>query len=358
MAEDVDDAEKTEDPSERKLLEARRKGDVAKSQEVSTWFVLVGSTIAIFAFAAPAAQDLSLHLTGFLRQADQMAMDGAGLRAMGNRTAFAVAAALAIPLALLMIAAVAGNTVQHGFLLSAEQIKPKLSKVSPVAGVKRLFSAQSLVNFAKGIFKIAVVGVLMVAVVWPERDKLDTIVTADAATILDITLWLAIKLMIATVAVMTIIAGADMMFQRHTYLKRQRMTPREVKDEFKQQEGDPHVKAKLRQVRTERGRRRMMAKVPEATVVITNPTHYAVALKYETGMAAPLCLAKGVDAIALRIRALAEEHEVPVVEDPPLARTLHASVELDREIDPRHYQAVAQVIGFILRQRRKAAWRS
>ncbi|MCB1481219.1 MAG: flagellar biosynthesis protein FlhB [Rhodobiaceae bacterium] len=358
MADDVDDAEKTEDPSERKLLEARRKGDVAKSQEVSTWFVLVGSAMALFIFGGAAAQDLALYLKGIFQHADQIGLDTLSLRVLGRDIALAVTAALAIPLLLLIIAAIAGNAIQHGFLLSAENLKPKLSKISPQAGFKRLFSSQSLVNFAKGLAKLTIVGVLMGVVVWPERGRLDTLVAAGIPAILETASWLGMKLMIATIAVMTLIAAADFAYQRHTYYKKQRMTQREVKDEYKQAEGDPLVKAKLRQIRAERSRQRMMSKVPEATVVVTNPTHFAVALKYEEGMQAPICLAKGVDAVALRIREKAREHGVPIVENPPLARALHASVDLDQIIDPQHYKAVAQVISFVMRQNRKQSWRA
>ncbi|MEZ5876265.1 MAG: flagellar type III secretion system protein FlhB [Tepidamorphaceae bacterium] len=267
-------------------------------------------------------------------------------------------AALAIPLMLLIIAAIAGNAIQHGFLLSAESIKPKLSKISPQAGFKRLFSSQSLVNFVKGLAKLTIVGVLMAVVVWPERGRMDTLVAAGIPAILETASMLGMKLMIATIAVMTLIAAADFAYQRHVYYKKQRMTQREVKDEYKQAEGDPMVKAKLRQIRAERSKQRMMSKVPEATVVVTNPTHFAVALKYEEGMQAPICLAKGVDAVALRIRETAREHGVPVVENPPLARALHATVDIDQIIDPQHYKAVAQVISFVMRQKRKRSWRA
>jgi flagellar biosynthetic protein FlhB len=156
--------------------------------------------------------------------------------------------------------------------------------------------------------------------------------------------------MIAALAVLAVVAVLDYALQRYRFMQRNRMSKQEVKDELKQTDGDPAVKARIRKVRIERARRRMMAQVPEATVVITNPTHYAVALKYESGkMAAPICVAKGMDALALRIRAVAEEAEVPIVENPPLARALYASVELDEAVPPEHYKAVAQVIGYVMR---------
>jgi flagellar biosynthetic protein FlhB len=161
--------------------------------------------------------------------------------------------------------------------------------------------------------------------------------------------------MAAALALFAVVALGDFIWQRFSWHQRQRMTRQELKDEYKNSEGNPEVKAKLRQIRMQRVRKRMMAQVPKATVIITNPTHYAVALQYEPGMAAPLCLAKGVDALALKIREVAGEHEVPIVENVPLARALYASVDIDEEIPVEHYQAVAEVIGYVLRLKRRRA---
>jgi flagellar biosynthetic protein FlhB len=253
---------------------------------------------------------------------------------------------------------VAGNLVQHQPLLTAETIKPKFSKVSPASGFKRLFSADSLVNFAKGMVKIAVVGAIMVAVMWPHRDEAEVMVFADTNIILEEARILILQLLAAVLAVMTVVAAADFIYQRNKWFNKQKMSLREVKEEYKQTEGDPQVKGKIRQLRMERSRKRMMAAVPQATVVVTNPTHYAVALKYEEGMGAPLCLAKGTDAVALKIRELAKESDIPVVENPPLARALYATVEIDQEVPEEHYKAVAEVIGFVFRMRKRASWRA
>jgi flagellar biosynthetic protein FlhB len=169
------------------------------------------------------------------------------------------------------------------------------------------------------------------------------------------TLSLAIQLMGAVLALFAIIAIGDFGWQRFSWYQRQKMTKQEMKDEFKNSEGNPEIKAKLRQIRASRVRKRMMAAVPKATVIITNPTHFAVALQYEPGMAAPLCLAKGVDTMALKIREVAGEHRVPIVENPPLARALHATVRIDEEIPVEHYQAVAEVIGYVLRLKGRRA---
>jgi flagellar biosynthesis protein FlhB len=192
-------------------------------------------------------------------------------------------------------------------------------------------------------------------VLWPERQKLGAIVTADPAMILPFLRTIALRLLGTVVAVLAVIAAADYFFQYTQWFERQKMSPQEVKEEFRQSEGDPIIKGKLRQLRTARMRKRVMAAVPKASVVITNPTHYAIALRYERGMNAPVCVAKGVDLIARKIREIAEEHRIPVIENPPLARALHATVEIDQEIPQEHYRAVAEIIGYIMRLRRMAA---
>jgi flagellar biosynthetic protein FlhB len=268
-----------------------------------------------------------------------------------------VIAAVAIPMLILVIAAVAGNMLQHRLVWSGEALKPKFSKISPLAGVKRLFSKQALMNFVKGVVKLALLGAVMTALLWPERSRLDTIVTLDPAAILPMTQSLSLQLLGAVVAIMALIAAADFLFQYKQWFERQKMSFQELKEEYKNAEGDPHVKGKIRQIREGRMRKRMMAAVPEATVVITNPTHYAVALKYERGMNAPICVAKGMDAIALKIREVATANSVPVVENPPLARALHATVEVDSEVPAEHYQAVAEVIGYVMKLNRAAGAR-
>jgi flagellar biosynthesis protein FlhB len=256
-----------------------------------------------------------------------------------------------------VLAAIAGNVIQHRLVWSTEALTPKLSKISLGAGLKRLFSKQALANFVKGLLKLALIGAIMTAVLWPERVRFDSMVRTDPARMLSITQSLALQALGAVVAVLALIAAADYLFQYRQWFERQKMSFRELKDEFKQTEGSPEIKAKIKQIRQQRSRKRMMAAVPSASVVITNPTHYAIALKYDRGMNAPLCVAKGVDLIARRIREVATENNVPVVENPPLARALHATVEIDQEIPPEHYQAVAEIIGYVMRVNRAVARR-
>ena len=195
-------------------------------------------------------------------------------------------------------------------------------------------------------------GAVMTAILWPERHRLESMVRLDPTAILRITTGLTEQLMGAVVAMLAVVAIADYLFQYRQWYERQKMSLQEMKEEFKQSEGDPHVKGRLRQLRAARMKKRMMAAVPKASVIITNPTHYSVALSYERGMSAPVCLAKGVDNIALKIREVAKAHDIPIVENVPLARALYATVEIDDEIPVEHYHAVAEIIGYVMGLRR------
>jgi len=264
---------------------------------------------------------------------------------------------MALPILLLVAGGLGGNLLQQKPTFNPSKLAIKLDKLSPVNGLKRMFGATAWVNLIKSMIKFVVIGTICYAVLWPQRHALSQLIQTDLVGTLPITLKLAMKLMIAILAALALMAVLDYAFQHHEFMKRNKMTKQEVKDEHRQMEGDPLIKNKIRQIRMEKARQRMMAKVPEATVIIANPTHFAIALKYESGkMLAPVCLAKGVDAVALRIRQLAEEHKIPVVENPPLARALYATVELDQEVPPEHYKAVAAVIGYVMRLKRSYSW--
>jgi flagellar biosynthetic protein FlhB len=352
MAEEQDDTEKTEDPTQKRLDDALKRGDVVKSQEVNTWFVIAGATLVLTTFSSDANHKVTAMMQGIIANSFQLPVDGPALLALFEKIGFELLAALAVPFLLLMLAAIAGNMIQHRLVWSFEALTPKLSKISPLAGLKRLFAKQALANFAKRIVKLALVGTVLTALMWPERGRLMALSRSDMTAVMPLAMKLSLKLMGAVVAMMAVVAAADYLFQYRQWFEKQKMSLRELKEEFKQSEGDPAIKGKMRQVRQARMRKRMMADVPKAAVVITNPTHYAVALQYERGMEAPICVAKGVDALALKIREVARQHDIPVVENPPLARTLHASVEVDQAIPPEHYKAVAEVIGYVLKLRR------
>jgi flagellar biosynthetic protein FlhB len=351
VAEDHNDADRTEDPTQKRLDDALKRGDVAKSLEVNTWFILAGGGLVLASFAGSMASGLNATLRGLFANMHQIPVDGRGLMAISSRIGLEVLAVVGIPLLLLMLAAIAGSMIQHRLVWSTEPLKLQLSKVSPLAGFKRLFSKQSLANFLKGLAKLLVLGAVMAALLWPERHRLDALVRMDILGMVSIMQSLALDLVGTVIAILAFVAAADYLFQYRQWYERQKMSVQEIKEEFKQTEGDPTIKARIRQIRQNRMRKRMMAAVPEASVVITNPTHYSIALKYDRGMNAPLCVAKGVDAIALKIREVAKEHSIPIVENPPLARALHATVEVDQEIPAEHYKAVAEVIGYVMKLR-------
>jgi len=355
MAEEQDDTEKTEDPTQKRLEEALKRGDVVKSQEVNTWFVIAGAALVLTAFSSGMGASLTATMRGLIANSYNIRVDGPALPGLFQKIGLELLAALAVPFLLLMLAALAGNLIQHKMVWSFEALAPKLSKISPLAGLKRLFSVQALANFAKGMVKLTVVGTVLTLLMWPERERIMALTRSDVAALLPLSQSLALKLLGAVVAMLAVVAAADYLFQYRRWYERQKMSLRELKEEFKQTEGDPTIKGKMKQMRTSRMRKRMIAAVPKATVVITNPTHYAIALQYERGMEAPVCLAKGVDALAQKIRAVAADHSIPLVENPPLARALHATVEVDQAIPPEHYKAVAEVIGYVLRLRRAVA---
>ncbi|MFQ3454822.1 flagellar biosynthesis protein FlhB [Bradyrhizobium sp. UFLA01-814] len=350
MADDTED--KTEDPTQKRLDEALEKGDVVKSQEVNTWFVIAGGTLVLSTFSGSIGSGILMPLRNLIANSWMIRTDGAGLLALTQSLGYAVVAAIGVPFLLLALAAIAGNMVQHQLVWSGEQLKPKFSKISPAAGFKRLFGKQAVANFLKGLFKLIALGAVMVAVLWPDRMRMESFLRVDPAELLPAITGMTAHLLAAVVAILAAVAIADYFFQYRTWYERHKMSLQEMKEEFKQSEGDPHVKGRIKQLRVQRAKKRMMAQVPKASVIITNPTHYSVALAYDRSMSAPICVAKGVDNLAFKIREIAKEHDIPIVENVPLARALYATVELDREIPVEHYHAVAEIIGYVMRLRR------
>jgi len=351
MADEDDTTERTEDPTQKRLDDAHDRGDVAKSQEVNTWFMISGATLVLSTFSGSIGS-IQMPLRNLIANSWMIRTDGPGLLMLAQNLEFVVFAALGVPLLMLVLAAIAGNMLQHRLVWSGESLKPKLSKISPMAGAKRVFGKQAVANFAKGLFKVVALGSVMTAILWPERHRLEAMLRFDPAAIFGAVTGLTLHLMGAVVAMLAVVAIADYFFQYRQWYERQKMSLREMKEEFKQSEGDPNIKGRIRQLRQQRMKKRMMAAVPKASVIITNPTHYSVALSYERGMPAPICVAKGVDLIALKIREIAGEHNIPIVENVPLARALYATVEIDDEIPVEHYHAVAEIIGYVMGLRR------
>ncbi|BCW88180.1 Flagellar biosynthetic protein FlhB [Alphaproteobacteria bacterium SO-S41] len=355
MADENDDAQRTEDPTQKRLSDARERGEVPRSQDVVTFVTLSAATFAIIMWGSDTGKAFLDRFTSYIAAPEAMDASAGGILNLAWGIGVALLAILALPFALMLIAAIAGNLVQAPLLFTTERMKMDLTKLSPGKGFSRMFGGEALVNFAKGLIKVICAGAAAVYAVWPDRNLLMSLVASDPRGAGAAALSMTTKMLGAILAVVAIFAAIDWFWQRMSFMRRMRMSKQEIRDEMKQSEGDPLVKMKIRQVRMERGRKRMMAAVPTATVVVTNPTHYAVALKYESGgMSAPKCVAKGADALALRIRELAKESNVPVIENPPLARALYAAVDVDGEIPVEHYKAVAQIIGFIMRQRSRS----
>lgn len=354
MSDEQDESSKTEDPTPKRLEESRRKGQVAMSRELNSWLMLFTATLLIMSMSGPMMREIMGVMRIYLEQAHVLPGAPGGFSIVLGDVLIEILKIMALPLMLLMAAAFLGPFLQIGPLFSTEVIKMDISKISIVKGYSRLFSMRAIMEFLKGILKISLVGVVGTILIMPFFAGIEHMVGLPMPLMLDEMKTLVIRMMAGTLIAFLMVAIADVVYQRMEYMKKLRMTKQELKDEYRQSEGDPMVKAKLRQLRAEKARQRMMANVPKADVVITNPTHFAVALKYDPDtMEAPLCLAKGVDDLALRIRTLAKESDVTVYQNPPLARVLYDTVEVDEAIPPEHYKAVAQVISFVFKQKGK-----
>lgn len=353
MAEE-DQSNKTEEASPRKLRQAREKGDVPSSREVGN----LTSVLSLFLVAIFFLPQLGPTLVGVLRRIFENAgqvhvgTDVQGIHDLGQVTmelSGGLAAVLA-PVAITMIlAAIAAVLIQGEVVVAVERIKPKLSKISPAQGFKKIFSADNLVEFLKSMAKVLVVGgislyIAQIAVrqIWQTED-----IAPEA--ILPYVSRYASTLLITITVLLVAVAAADVMWKRFQWLKKQRMSVQELRDEHKETEGDPLIRAKRAEQRRKRAMQRITTTVPTATVVLTNPTHFAVALRYENGVdQAPVCVAKGTDLMAAQIRKVARDHEIAVVENKPLARALHDVAEIDAEIPFEHWQAVAEIIGYVM----------
>jgi flagellar biosynthetic protein FlhB len=358
MADDADPESKTEDPSAKKLSDARAKGDVVKSQDIPQLASLAGAISVILIAGGWLARDLAAALYPFIAHAGTTEISSGGAMVVMKQAVMAAMPPLLLVMIVTAVLGVIGNVAQTGFMLTPDKIKPDFKKLDLMKGLGRLFGMDGMVQFAKSAIKFLVTGFIAYMVLKPHVGEVRNLVGMDVAALLPEAMKLSKSLMLAVLLLLIAMAAIDWFWQRQRFMKRMRMTLQEVKDEFKQSDGDPHIKGKRRQIQMQRSRQRMMQAVPKATVVVMNPTHYAVALKYEPGETpAPLCVAKGVDELALKIRAVAEEHGVMVLEDPPLARALYASVEIDEEIPVEHFEAVAKVISFIMNKKTQSSGR-
>lgn len=347
---ETDDSQKTEDPTPKKLEEARKRGQVVYSREVTNWIMLFTITLLVLIAGPSIMADMQATLRSFIADAHQYPADGKGLLAVSKNLFWAVMGDLLLPFAVLMVMGILSGYIQTGPIFTAETMKPDLKKISLMNGFQRLFSAKSVAEFLKGLFKLGVVSAAIYLALWPYADTIEHFIGQEfGPAMFDLEI-MFLKMMGAALIVLFVLAVADYMYQRHDFMSKMRMSKQELKDEYKQTEGDPQIKGRLRALREQKARQRMMQAVPEADVVITNPTHYAVALKYDAAeMAAPQMVAKGVDNMAQKIREVAAENKVPLVENPALARALYDSMDIEQTIPNEHFKAVAEVISYVFK---------
>lgn len=350
MADEQTGQERTEPATPKRRQDARKKGQVARSREIPVAVGILAGAM-FFWVAGPAliggAGDLMRAGFSHVVRPD---LSPPAFRALLLSTAASAIGLLTPLMAVMLAAGVAANVLQTGPVLSLDPLAPKLSKISPAAGLKRIFSAVTLVELVKSILKLAVIAAAVYGVLRAEAGHLPELAGRDPHVLLPYLGAVAFRVAVTTGMVLLVVAVVDLGFQRFEHEKRLRMTRQEVKREMRETEGDPMVRARIRSIQREAARKRMMADVPGADVVVTNPTHLSVALKYEGAtMAAPRVVAKGAGHVAMRIREIAREAGVPVLEDKPLARALYKTVEVGREIPFDLYQAVAEVLAFVYR---------
>lgn len=355
MAEESD-LEKTEAASPRRLEKAREEGQIARSRELGTFMMLAVGVGAIWAGGGTIYKGLS----GVLRNGlafDQRVVADPGVMVEQAVNGFGHALMVILPIfGLLAVIAVLSSVLLGGIVISGKPLSPNFSKLSLFAGLKRMFSAQTVVELIKALAKAMLVGGVAVWILWRYHDDMLGLMHVAPSAALTKALSLVAMCCAFIVASLLVIVLLDVPWQIWSHLKKLRMSKEDVRQEHKESEGDPHTKARIRQQQRQAARRRMMSEVPKADVVVTNPTHYAVALKYEEDKnGAPRVLAKGTGLIAAKIRELAAEHRIPTLEAPPLARALHQHVELGQEIPAELYTAVAEVLAWVFQLR---SWRS
>jgi flagellar biosynthetic protein FlhB len=346
--------EKTEEATPRKREQARNKGQVFKSAELVGAVTLL-TTYLVLRYAGP---NIAGRVVSFARN---LWVDGAhqdwseaGVRLLLIQMLLLTAMAVAPVVLLAALAGVGANLIQVGFLLTATPMTPKWERISPASGLKRLFSKRSLAELFKALFKMCFIGVIAYRTVAADLDRFPLLLGMETIEVVSFLSGLVSRMILWVAVSMLVLALFDYAYQRYEYEQSLRMTKQEVKDEFKQTEGNPEIRSRIKQKQREMARRRMMQELPKADVVVTNPTHYAVALSYKPGeMAAPRVLAKGAGAVALRIRELSAEHNVPIVENPPLARELFRVSEVGETVPFELYQAVAEVLAFVYQTKEK-----
>jgi flagellar biosynthesis protein FlhB len=346
----ADSEEKTLEPTEKKLEDARAKGDVPSAPEMRHAVMFVALLIIVGMLGLHMAQVLASLSASIWEQAGTTSLTAQSAPRFTTALMAGTMTAIGPILILTLIMAVLSLFLQGRPSLSLHRLSLKWDRLNPMAGAKRLLGKQAWVEFAKTLAKFAIVAGVVSFIAWPAMSSLSRLVGADVASIGQNASSMVMTMVRTAAMIVGALALADFVYQRRTWLARMRMSLQEVKDEHKQSEGDPHIKQRIRSIAMQRASRRMMSAVPDASVILTNPTHYSVALKYEHGsMRAPIVVAKGVDTVAFKIREVAGAANVPIIESPPLARALYASVEIDHPIPVDHYAAVAEIISYVMK---------
>jgi flagellar biosynthesis protein FlhB len=356
MAEDRDQESKTEEASEKKIHDAVERGDVPVSREVSLLASLAAMLIAMLFVVPPRAETFVSALMHFLDDPAGWRLEQAtDVLALAEVVALAAVEFIAPIVILLMVFGVVASATQNPPRIVPDRIMPNLSRLSPAAGFTRIFGLRGWTDFFKNILKIAAVGVCVGMVLGGQRMLLATSMFDDVSDLPQRAMMICVHVIAAVLVATLVVAAADLAWARIHWRRDQRMSRQELKEELRQTEGDRLMKARLRSLRLDRSRKRMLAAVPRATMVVANPTHYAVAMRYvRSEGGAPIVLAKGVDLIALKIREIAEENNIPIVEDRPLARALYGAVSVDAPIPAEFYRAVAEIVHLL--QRKKSSW--
>jgi flagellar biosynthetic protein FlhB len=345
---DSDSGEKTEEPTAKKLSDARKKGQIARSKELGTMFVLVGSAAALMVVGEALVNAMTLMMTRLFSLNRQEVMDIHALFKVVMESVGYVVSPLLWIFAIILIAAFVGNTLLGGMNFSVEAMAPKASKLSPLAGFKRMFGAKAVVELVKSLLKffvVFIVAYLLLSTYFDEILSLSVeLLPLNIAHAVDLLLWMFLILTVSLV----IIAVIDAPYQIWDHNRQLKMSLKDIKDEMKSSEGSPENKGRIRRTQYEISQRRMMSDVPDSDVVITNPTHFSVALKYDAAAGgAPTIVAKGIDEMAMHIRTIAKEHGVEIIQSPALARSLYYTAELNEDVPEELFAAVAQVLAFI-----------
>ncbi len=351
----ADNGEKTEQPTSKRRSDERKEGNVLQSKEITT---VVSLAVVFFSFdilysiSESSVIKYIEDIMDLIKNMTDIDISETGKLFTNGALVFAVSA---LPILFIAgIAAIIPVIVQTRALVSFKPLKPKFSSMNPINGIKKMFSLKGIIELLKSIIKIVILIYVAYSVIKDEIPSIYKMIDMSVEEICGYTGGLIMEILKTLIIAFAFVAGFDFMYQRWEFEKNLKMTKQEVKEEYKNTEGDPKIKGQIKQRQRESAQRRMMQAVPEANVVIRNPTHYAVALKYEHGVtSAPIVVAKGKDRIALKIIEIAQQHDIVIVENRPLARALYAEVELDMEIPSNHYQAVAEVIAYVYKVKKK-----